>query len=1274
MGACFDPEDVTIRRQLGQGSFGEVFEGVLKVPSADPEAGTTTSERVVLKRVRGQVSGAAEMGEMEHALNVAVTQACPGACADFMGYLEVDKPPSRSSRLTAGRWLVWRLEGINTLQYYFRRRDCLAVLARDLGIKEAAVPATVVKHLMQNLTALHKAGFVHRDVKPPNLLLCERTQRFKLIDLGACADLRSGTNYTPRETILDPLYCAPEQYVLPIDSPDIAATAKPIAALMGPLLWAQYKPDKFDSYSVGLILMQLAVPALRTPKGIKAFGEGMRQCSFDLARWRRRNRHVLPASQTQILDRDGGAGWELAEMLLRSRSIDATTDGAPTWVFDEMRGGNEDERLSCEHGLKHRFIVNQAVETKGRAPGEAAAGEEAPLRRRTMWQTMQDRVSELQTRYTSQIFATQKQAEEVDSLTKRVQAGEDVVDDLLEAEDRLAASEQELSSLQSELSRAIDDAGSMLKGIGGSIFGSKSGSTKTGSGSGSASSGTDAGSVEAEAEVVEAESGEAAREKDPLWVSAIYNGLKLTAAAMRTTGSAAARLIEEAERVQERAQGQRRARDAAANFVVLLDEYMTDADVAAAERGELALADVLPRLAEDERFAPVDVELFDAVLEVAASEPEATGVEDASLVEAKKQELFDAVVTARQERREAQVRQLEAQLRDVLRAALGARVESMTWAEAKADPALTEQAGYAALSPADAAPESAFVLFDDARRAAVFAAVQEEVAREEEVRREQEAAEGDYVKMLAELREPAIDARTSWGKVRSRIREDARYGAVRERRRLALFNAYVAKLKVEEKERAAEEKDAAEKQAAEVAAAAEAERRAAEAAAAEADAKADAAAAAAAEADEKAEAAAEVAKEEDDARAKAAAEAAAKAKAEEAAKAQAQAEAAAQAKAEAEAAAKAKAEAEAAARAEAEAAAAAKAEAEAAAAAQAKREADLAAKAKADAEAAARAQAEAEIAAKAKAEAEAKAKAEEEAAAKERADAEAEAKTKAVVEAIAKADAEAEAKTQALVEAMAKAEATKKPKISRKARAEARKAKAAAKAEANGNAKAEAAAIRKAKSDAAAEKKAQAKVAAEAARKAKAEEAAEKQARAKAAEKVEAESKAEPAHSKKPKLRQDEEVLLFSFEDPSPDTHSNGGADAASVRAAAKAVSEAARGAKAETEAAKRARAEAAAKTAAAVKAQSEPDAVVFKFGDDNIAEDVEPADAATIKAAAEAAVVLGHEQLAHKASQLEDADSDDEDLETLQREYSALQAKMRMMEEELARRRREEV
>lgn len=125
-------------------------------------------------------------------------------------------------------------------------------------------------------------------------------------------DLRSGTNFAPDESILDPLYCPPEQvsdlsplyapsfpppicwrwqgwpgafvnysifilfvsalpgvrkskkpqgkplatlslplqYVLPTDSPHLAKSM--FAQALSPVLWAQHRPDRFDTWSAGV--------------------------------------------------------------------------------------------------------------------------------------------------------------------------------------------------------------------------------------------------------------------------------------------------------------------------------------------------------------------------------------------------------------------------------------------------------------------------------------------------------------------------------------------------------------------------------------------------------------------------------------------------------------------------------------------------------------------------------------------------------------------------------------------------------------------------------------------------------------------------------------------------------------------------------------------------------------------------------------------------------------------------------------------------------------
>ena len=68
--------------------------------------------------------------------------------------------------------------------------------------------------MLENLDAMHKTGIVHRDVKPQNMIISDKEGRIKMIDLGAAADLRVGTNYVPNEYLLDPRFAPPQQYVM----------------------------------------------------------------------------------------------------------------------------------------------------------------------------------------------------------------------------------------------------------------------------------------------------------------------------------------------------------------------------------------------------------------------------------------------------------------------------------------------------------------------------------------------------------------------------------------------------------------------------------------------------------------------------------------------------------------------------------------------------------------------------------------------------------------------------------------------------------------------------------------------------------------------------------------------------------------------------------------------------------------------------------------------------------------------------------------------------
>ncbi len=49
----------------------------------------------------------------------------------------------------------------------------------------------------------------------------------------------------------------PLQYVLPTEAPNLADQGTRLRTVMTPLLWKQHSPDCFDTYSAGIVLMQL---------------------------------------------------------------------------------------------------------------------------------------------------------------------------------------------------------------------------------------------------------------------------------------------------------------------------------------------------------------------------------------------------------------------------------------------------------------------------------------------------------------------------------------------------------------------------------------------------------------------------------------------------------------------------------------------------------------------------------------------------------------------------------------------------------------------------------------------------------------------------------------------------------------------------------------------------------------------------------------------------------------------------------------------------------
>lgn len=328
----FDVKSVRLGGRLGDGSFGQVFGAT----------DTKTDADLVVKQAKS-VQGAAQLQNAEEYMNRRVRRAPLAAigCAKYLGSYDVVEGAASPS-------LVWAREGDVTLEDLINSRDYPGCLEEalygdvsdsdDFAKRTNRAAKTVLRRLLFTLSQLHDIGVVHRDVKPANLVLADTESAFKLVDFGAAADLRTGYNYEPEQGLLDPFYSPPENFIMPERIP-APPPLRPIAASFSPLVWAAFLPDLFDSFSAGLVFLQMCVPQLRGRKVMDpngAFRRNLEDANYDLRKWRK---VVEPQGwDFSALDVGGGLGWDLACRLVCKRNA-------------LQRG-----RLGCNTALLHPFF------------------------------------------------------------------------------------------------------------------------------------------------------------------------------------------------------------------------------------------------------------------------------------------------------------------------------------------------------------------------------------------------------------------------------------------------------------------------------------------------------------------------------------------------------------------------------------------------------------------------------------------------------------------------------------------------------------------------------------------------------------------------------------------------------------------------------------------------------------------------------------------------------------------------------------------------------
>jgi serine/threonine protein kinase len=362
------PPEISLRAlkigdKIGEGSFSEVYRGVVE---GDDGTCVDVIAKAYKKNVRGRDWFSFYADERATLRRLAEVN-CSGV-APFMGVCGSDA------------YLVWKDVGVATLETCLSKSNDAEELyakiaeatssgdASDVSVapRENATKARamvflkIARSLIEATMAVHEHEVVHRDVKPENVLCVARRDgdttdaapSVVLVDLGAAADFVTGVNCDPSETIFDPTYGAPEQFV----KDDSYRPSSGTKNLLGNLFGKSVKMPKstglsasgvaatprLDAFAVGLTLLRLFTPALYPVDAMRRA-----RVAMDAAEDRIRTEAVDDAENVSVLEVWArGPGSEALDF--------GIVDAADAWsLIDGLAAWDPEKRLTLSEALDH---------------------------------------------------------------------------------------------------------------------------------------------------------------------------------------------------------------------------------------------------------------------------------------------------------------------------------------------------------------------------------------------------------------------------------------------------------------------------------------------------------------------------------------------------------------------------------------------------------------------------------------------------------------------------------------------------------------------------------------------------------------------------------------------------------------------------------------------------------------------------------------------------------------------------------------------------------